>query len=150
MAKRFVGIVVIVGAILIGIRALAAQKESSNQTKAASPQVVGNWKGESLCVNKEKFPACNDEQVIYHIKKSAAASDAYTIAADKIVNGKPEEMGVFDFKYDSGKNTLVCEFTRNERRGVWEFVIKGDSMEGTLTTLPEKYLVRKIKVKRES
>ena len=149
MAKRFVGIVVIVGAILIGIRALAAQKESSNQPKAASPQVVGNWKGESLCVNKEKFPACNDEQVVYHIKKSAAAPDVVTIAADKIVNGKPEEMGVFDFKYDSGKGTLMCEFTRNAGRGVWEFAIKGDSMEGTLTTLPEKYLVWKIKVKRE-
>ncbi|MBS1792120.1 MAG: hypothetical protein JST85_30720 [Acidobacteria bacterium] len=149
MARRFIGIVLIVGAVVIGIRALAAQKESSSQTKSISPQVVGVWKGESICVNKEKFPACNDEQVVYHIKKSAAASDQVTIAADKIVHGKAEEMGVLDFKYDSEKGSLVCEFSSNTRKSIFEFTVKADSMEGTLKALPDSTLIRRIKLNRE-
>ena len=68
---------------------------------------------------------------------------------DKIVNGKPETMGVFDFVYDAEKQTLSSEFTRNDRHGIWEFALTGDLMDGTLDTLPDKTIVRRIKVKKD-
>ena len=68
---------------------------------------------------------------------------------DKIVNDKPETMGVLDFVYDAQKQTLSSEFTRNNRHGIWEFSVKGDTIEGTLTTLPDKSLVRRVKVRKE-
>jgi hypothetical protein len=71
-----------------------------------------------------------------------------TIAADKIVNGKPEEMGVLECKYDSAKSTLTCEFTVNGTHGVFEFTVKGDEMDGTLKILPAGTLGRRIHVKR--
>jgi hypothetical protein len=110
--------------------------------------LVGNWTGDSICVGNR--PACHDEQVIYHIKKAPDSSGNVTITADKIVNGKPELMGILDFKYDSEKRTLVCDFTRGNTHGLWELTVEGTTMEGTLMLLPDKSLVRRVKVHKET
>ena len=113
----------------------------------AGADLVGNWTGKSICVGNR--PACHDEQVIYRITKAPDPAGKVTITADKIVNGKPELMGVLDFKYDSEKQTLVCDFTRGNTHGLWELTVKGNTMEGTLMVLPDKTLVRRIKVQKE-
>jgi hypothetical protein len=112
-------------------------------------KLVGNWSGESLCVNKEKFPACNDEQVIYRVSIAPGKPDTVTITADKLVNGKPETMGTFDFVYDAKKQTLVSEIKTYRRPLIIELAVKGDLLEGTLSTLPDRTLVRRIKVKKD-
>jgi hypothetical protein len=109
--------------------------------------LVGNWTGESLCVGNR--PACHDEKVIYGIAKAPDEAGNVTITADKIVNGKPETMGTLDFKYDREKQTLTCDFTRGTTHGLWEFTISGTTMEGTLVTLPDKTVARRVKVKKE-
>jgi hypothetical protein len=109
--------------------------------------LVGNWTGESLCVGNR--PACHDEKVIYRIPKAPDEAGNVTITADKIVNGKPESMGALDFKYDREKQTLTCDFTRGTTHGLWEFTISGTTMEGTLVTLPDKTVARRVKVKKE-
>ena len=112
-------------------------------------KLVGDWFGESTCVNKEKFPACNDEHVVYHVVVASSKTDTVTITADKIVNGKPEPMGTFDFIYDARKRTLTSEFKNDRVHIIFELVVKGDFLEGTLSTLPERTLVRRIKVKKK-
>jgi hypothetical protein len=112
-------------------------------------RLVGNWSGESVCVNREKFPACNDEQVVYHIVVAPGKTDAVTITADKIVNGKPEAMGTFDFVYDARRRTLTSEFKNDRVHVIFELAVKGDLLEGTLATLPDRTLVRRIKVKKD-
>jgi hypothetical protein len=110
--------------------------------------LVGDWSGESICVNKKKFPACNDEQVVYHVTVAQGKTDTVIIAADKIVNGKPEAMGTFDFVYDARKQTLTSEFKNDRVHIIFELAVKGDLLEGTLSTLPERTLVRRIKIKK--
>lgn len=110
-------------------------------------KLVGNWVGESICA--PGFPACHDEEVIYRIPKPPDQTGKVTITADKIVDGKPETMGVLDFQYDREKSTLTCEFTRGNTHGIWEFAIKGNTMEGTLTVLPAKKVARNVKLKKE-
>ena len=112
-------------------------------------QLVGDWSGESICVNKEKFPACNDEQVVYHIAVASGKTDTVTITADKIVNGKPEAMGTFDFVYDARRQTLTSEFKNDRVHIIFELAVKGDLLEGTLATLPDRTLVRRINVKKD-
>jgi hypothetical protein len=109
--------------------------------------LVGTWAGESLCVGNR--PACHDEKVIYRITKAPDDAGNVTITTDKIVNGKPETMGVLDFKYDGGKHTLTCDFTRGQTHGVWELTVKEDTMEGTLIVLPDKTLARRVRLKKE-
>jgi len=64
---------------------------------AQEVDIVGSWRGTSLCVDKEHFPACRDEQVIYDARPKGSARDTVTIRADKIVNGGREFMAEFDF-----------------------------------------------------
>jgi len=63
--------------------------------KFQSEEIAGSWKGTSLCVDKEHFPACKDEQVIYDVKP--VSRDTVNLRADKVVNGVREFMGAFDF-----------------------------------------------------
>ena len=112
-------------------------------------KLVGDWFGESICVNKEKFPACKDEQVIYHVVVASGKTDTVTLSADKIVDGKPEAMGTFDFIYDARRQTLTSEFKNDRVHIIFEFAVKGDLLEGTLSNLPERTLVRRIKVKKK-
>jgi hypothetical protein len=125
-----------------------AEKPKGEQVSEVS-DLVGNWSGESVCVNKEKFPACNDEQVVYRIVVATGKSNTVTITADKNVNGKPETMGVFDFVYDRQKRMLTSEFKNSRVHLIFELAVKGDILEGTLAALPDRTIVRHIKVKKD-
>src|SRR5262252_5967753 len=71
---------------------------------AQQVSLVGDWTGESICVGGTN-PSCHDEQVVYHISVDAADATKIKIAADKIVNGKPDWMGDIYLKYDASKQT---------------------------------------------
>ena len=135
---------------LLSLHSVGAQEERTKEKQRGdSSDLTGNWSGESVCVDKVKFPACHDEQVIYRIGKTSGKSDTLTITMDKIVNSQPETMGVFAFSYNPQKHTLSSEFTRNKWHGIWELAVKDDLLEGTLSTLPDKTIVRRLKVKRD-
>jgi hypothetical protein len=99
------------------------------------PNVIGDWTGESIC--QVKNSPCHDEKVVYHVTRGKAA-DLVECSADKIVDGKAVNMGTLVFKYDKEAGTLVCD-----DHGHWQFTIKGNKMEGTLT-LADGTLYRKI------
>jgi len=111
-------------------------------------KILGDWTGESICAGNN--PSCHDEKVIYHFSRSQADPQKLTLAADKIVDGKPEPMGELEFTYDAAKQSLTGEFQNARYHGLWEFKIKGDTMEGTLTLLPEKTIGRRVKVERKA
>ena len=106
--------------------------------------LTGDWTGESICVGE--IGACHDEQVVYHISGDLADATRVKIGADKIVDGKPDFMGDILLKYDAGKSTLIGELESPRSKGVWEFTVKGNMMWGTLSLLPEKRIVRQIRV----
>ena len=110
-------------------------------------RILGDWTGESICVSGNN-PSCHDEQVVYHLSVDPADATKIKMAADKIVNGKAEWMGDIYLKYDSGKQTLSGDLQSSRSRGTWEFTIKGNMMWGTLTMLPEKTVVRQMRVNR--
>jgi hypothetical protein len=109
--------------------------------------LAGDWEGESIC--GDGFPSCHDEHVVYHVAKPDEHGNV-SVAADKIVNGKPVPMGVIELKYDAGRHTLTGELKGGRYQGVWEFKVEGDTMQGTLTVLPDKKVGRRIKVKKVS
>src|SRR5437588_1637960 len=113
---------------------------------AQTTSLTGNWTGESICVGNNR--SCHDEKVVYHISVDPADSTKVKIAADKIVDGKPEPMGVIDLKYDPGKQSLTGETQTARYRLWWEIVIKGNVMECMLSVLPDKTIARRIKVQK--
>jgi hypothetical protein len=116
------------------------------QTETGAAKLVGDWTGESICVGE--IGSCHDETVVYHISLDASDPTKVKMRADKIVNGKPEWMGDIDLKYDAKNNTLTGDLTSPRYRGLWEFTVKEYIMWGTLSLLPEKRIVRQIRVTR--
>ena len=99
--------------------------------------LVGTWKGTSLC--QIKSSPCHDEIAVYHI--SYVNDSTYHIILNKVVDGKEEDMGVDDFKYDPKKHSLYTV-----HQGIWEFIFTGETMKGTL--LYKKQVYRIINLKR--
>ena len=116
---------------------------------AQTSSLAGDWYGESICVGE--VGACHDEQVVYHISVDPSDQTKVKIGADKIVDGKPDFMGDILLKYDARNNILTGNLDSPRGRGLWEFTVKGNMMWGTLSALPEKRIVRQIRVtKNES
>src|SRR2546423_1333305 len=113
---------------------------------AQTSSLTGDWTGESICFGNNS--SCHDEKVVYHISIDPSDSTKVKIAADKIVDGKPDPMGVIDLKYDAGKQTLTGELQNARYRGVWEFTVKGNIIEGGLYILPDRVTGRKIRVQK--
>jgi len=113
---------------------------------AQTTSLAGDWTGESICAGNN--PSCHDEKIVYHISIDPTDPTKVKIAADKIVDGKPDPMGVIDLKYDPGKQTLTGETQSARYRLWWEFNIKGNIIEGTLSVLPDKTIARRIKVQK--
>jgi len=98
---------------------------SNAQVSGTDSLLVGTWKGTSVC--QVKNSPCRDEVVVYHISKGTEPG-LYNIAANKIVNGSEEEMGILSYKFNQGKN----ELTSTNNNGTWTFRLKQNKLEGTL------------------
>jgi stress response protein SCP2 len=103
----------------------------------------GKWKGTSLC--QVKNSPCHDELVVYHISKNSTGK-TYEMIANKVVNGKEEEMGTIVFTFDDQQKTFVS--VDSVRNAKWEFRIAGNSMKGTLVYKGNLYRI--VDVKRDS
>jgi len=101
--------------------------------------VLGDWRGSSICLVKPS--ACHDEEALYHVR--AAADGKLSMQADKIVNGKPEEMGTADCSYNASNNLLRCSFAR----GYVDLTLKGEALDGAMF-LMDKTRWREIKLQR--
>jgi hypothetical protein len=101
--------------------------------------VLGDWRGSSICLVKPS--ACHDEEALYHVRGAAAGK--LSMQADKIVDGKPEEMGTADCSYEPTKKLLHCAFAR----GYVDLTLEGDSLNGAMF-LTDKSRWREIKLKK--
>ena len=102
--------------------------------------IIGVWKGESIC--QIKSSPCHDEIVVYHISKTQEPN-TFQVIANKVVNGKEEDMGVLQFTYDSLHQTFTN--LDEKRNASWKFKIKGDTMDGTLMDKGELYRIIHLK-----
>jgi len=63
-------------------------------------ELLGHWRGESICVKADWNAACNDEVVFYDVVPGEKP-DRVLLRAYKIVNGRNEPMGDLEFAYES-------------------------------------------------
>jgi hypothetical protein len=147
MKKKFTLVFCVVS---VAVASACAQGDKLKETQNdALSKLIGDWSGDSTCVNKDKFPACNDEKVVYHITRVADKKDTINLSADKIVNGKPDFMGAYDMVYDAEKQTLTTEVDNGRVHFLIEFVVKNDAMDGSMISLPDKTQARQMKVKKD-
>jgi len=112
-----------------------------------TPDLVGSWRGTSICVDKEHFPACNDEQVIYDATAIPGARDSVTLRADKIVNGARDFMGEFTFGRHAD-STWIGEWHGPRTSVRITLRVTGTHLNGTLVDGASGRTVRRLTLER--
>jgi hypothetical protein len=125
--------------------ALGASAQTAAQDAAA---IVGTWRGTSVCVDLVAHPACHDEFVVYEVT-GPAADGTVRLQADKIVEGKREAMGELSFAFARDTGTWIADFERPRMRGRWSLRIDGTTMAGTLASLPDGKVARRVSLKKQ-
>jgi hypothetical protein len=124
---------------------------SAHASHGSGPEtLLGTWTGTSRCVNKKQYPSCNDETVIYRFAASPSGTSSTLLTADKLVDGKPQTMGVMEFTFDPALHAWVSEFRTSRFHAVWTLALGRDDkvLTGTLVELPSPTLIREISVTR--
>jgi hypothetical protein len=117
-----------------GLTLAAAVLSLSFGTQSQRADIVGSWRGTSLCVDKAHFPACKDEHVIYDVTPKGNTGDTVTLRADKIVNGVREFMGEFDFAR-AADSAWVAHFENPRAKHEIVLRVRSDHMTGYMTDL---------------
>jgi hypothetical protein len=111
-------------------------------------QLVGTWRGTSLCLDRAALPACTDEQVVYDIAAPTSASDVIVVKADKIVEGRREPMGEVTFRPDVATGRWVSEIKTPNVHALWHLALRDGGLRGGMMLLPSTTAVRIVELKR--
>ena len=115
--------------------------------QAPSDTIVGTWHGTSKCADREHYPACTDEHVIYDVRPHRDSPVTVTLRADKVVNGVREFMSENDFvRQADGAWTTDIRTPRVNLRVTLR--IAADRMIGTVTDLTSDRRVRDMALTR--
>ena len=135
--------------LLISILVLFLTAVASPQLAASDgDQVIGEWRGTSLCTNLKLAPACKDEQVRYTFTRNADETDSYHLVADKLVSGAYESMGEMDLVYSAADATWSSELNAPKcAKCRWWFRLQSSDLIGGLTDSSGEAL-RKVLVRR--
>src|SRR4249919_1882076 len=105
MAKKRISLALVFVASFAPSGAVFAAPTASN---GSTDQLVGDWRGRSLCVTTTR-PACTDETVLYRISKDTPKGDAFHLAASKLVDGTFQSMGdALVCKFEPTRQQLIC------------------------------------------
>lgn len=109
--------------LTIGLFSACSWGQSFNDSS-----LTGTWKGTSIC--QVKPSPCNDEIAVYHISKGEKPN-SFHIIANKIIDGKEEDMAVDDFSYNPADGSLFCYI--DKYKVTVKLRVKGRTIEGELT-----------------
>jgi hypothetical protein len=130
--------------------AIAAMDSAAHaQSNGIGPmQLIGTWRGTSLCTDRTAAPACQDETVVYEFTAGPEAGTVHW-AADKVVNGERQRMGEFDLAYDKDEACWTAEFSSPRVRVIWRLVVAGAQLSGTARLLPGNQTIRRVSLRKE-
>jgi hypothetical protein len=130
-------------AVLGSIR-LAAAEGGAPEAGA----ILGQWRGTSVCTNREIAPACKDEQILYTFTRAEGAEGKVHQKAEKLVDGQFGLMGELDFDYVSSERRWKCELQNSRVHIVWSLAVDGDHLSGTAVDVPSGGVLRKVSAAR--
>jgi hypothetical protein len=125
---------------------------TAGEAGAAVPktEILGRWKGTSICTKIPGNEFCRDEVVVYEFVDVASEPDAVKLKAAKIVEGREEPMYEVEFRYEAGQRRWACEFVRPRAHGIWMYAVRGRELTGTLLLLPDRAVARNVAARREA
>jgi len=115
---------------------------------APKNEILGIWKGTSICAKVEGNEFCHDETVVYNFVDVPDRPATVSLKAGRVVDLSVQPMYTLYFTYRPEKGGWTSEFERPRFRGEWAYTIHGDEMTGTATLLPNGKVVRNVSAKR--
>ena len=110
---------------------------------AQSGTLAGTWQGTSTCVDRVRFPACQDEQVIYEARLTHSSPDTVIIRTDKLVRGTREFMGELSFT-PQRDSSWVAEVRTARVHFMVTLRRTGDRLTGAMTDVASGRRIREI------
>ena len=128
--------------------AVAAGAVARAQPEGTGPaQLIGTWRGTSICTDRVAAPACHDETVVYEFKAGTQPGTVRWVA-DKVVSGQRARMYEFELAYDKAEGCWKVEFSSPRAQGMWCLTVDGARLSGTARLQPGKETVRKVDLRR--
>jgi len=118
------------------------------ETPAPKAEILGLWKGSSLCTKVEAAEFCSDETVVYNFVDVPDHPATVSLKAARIVDGTLQQTYTIYVTYRPEEHRWTAEFERPRARGIWSYVIHGNEMTGSVALLPELTVVRNVTAKR--
>ena len=116
---------------------------ASSVAVAGPEAILGEWRGTSLCTDRQLAPACNDEQV-HLIFFQGPDVHVMHLDARKLVGAAYETMFEIDLTYASASDAWVHAFEARGRKGRWSFRVAGDALDGALVDQATGSPIRKV------
>lgn len=104
--------------------------------------LIGRWRGTSICVKAEWNAACHDEDVIYDVVRAPADSARVLMHASKIVNGAIVPMGDLELAFVDSAQSWMGEYANARVHIAWWYKVTGSALTGTLLVLPDRRVAR--------
>ena len=137
---------------LIATLSLLAGLETAPAAPATAPapkaEILGIWKGTSICTKVDINEFCHDETVVYNFVDVPGQPATVELKAARIVDNTVQPMYGLYVTYRTDQGRWTSEFERPQVRGIWAFAVHGDEMTGTATVLPSRTIVRNVEAKR--
>jgi hypothetical protein len=111
-------------------------------------QLIGVWRGTSICTDLVAAPACHNETVVYEFTAGVQSGTVHW-AADKVVNGQRERMGEMELAYDKDEACWKGAFNSPRVSSVWRLSVDGVRLSGTARVLPGGETIRKLELRKD-
>lgn len=118
------------------------------QADAAPADIVGDWRGTSLCTDRKVAPACKDEDISFVFTPIEGKTDAVHVDGRKLAQGQYVTMGEFDLTWVEAEGAWVTFFDTRGGQGKWSFRPSSGGLTGELIDMPTGAQVRKVSAKR--
>jgi len=116
---------------------------------APKKEILGTWRGTSICTKAAASGGCHDETVLYEFTDLPKMSDTVRLKASKLVNGRFESMGEIDFRYEPASKRWAGEFKNERVHILWSFVVHGRKITGKCEGLPGNQITRNAEATRQ-
>jgi hypothetical protein len=117
---------------------------------APKAEILGLWKGTSVCAKVEGNEFCHDETVVYNFIDLPTEPASVALKAARVVDGTVIRTYDLYFTYRPDDHCWTSEFDQGKVRAVWAYAVAGDGLTGTAALLPDLTIVRKVTAKRTS
>jgi hypothetical protein len=133
------------------IAGLAASPAAARAVDPAGcPALAGDWRGQSVCLDRSIATACADEQVRVRFSADPARPDRLAVHAEKLAGGRFVSMGDSELICAPGGHAWTFDVLSLRTPVRWSYGLEGQVLAGSLAALPSGPVIRRLTAQRES